>query len=168
MFSFTRRTPARLFTFAAELGPEDIKVGIAVCRFANGETGEILEEVNKPLGRRLACARLESNPIVIPIEEFVEETHRAFVDGSKPTARRLVVSTITSNEMVKAACRSRGPAEPIEDVQALFADNFYKKLIEEAREANVPDSESVEIECAQAWKQREEEIEMDGYIQPSI
>jgi len=91
----THDTGFRLFTFsvlANELG--GIQVGVAVCHYRNGDTGEVIETPDPVLGRRLAEKRMAIDDTGLYAVAIHDAVHKALRAGHVVTLRDITLATV--------------------------------------------------------------------------
>lgn len=87
----THHTDTRTYTFLIEVANnDDFVMGAAVCHEVNGETGEIINEYDPKVGRRMVEQRLANSPILLDSYAIFMTFGRAIRAGHKVTLRTLV------------------------------------------------------------------------------
>lgn len=94
----THRTDTRTLTFLVEIQPnDDFHMAVAVCHEVNGETGEIIEEYDPKIGRRMVQQRIKESPILLDGYSIFVAFNKAFRAGHRITLRDLIKESILTN-----------------------------------------------------------------------
>lgn len=91
----THRTDYRTYTFLVEVQPnDDLHLAVAVCHEVNGETGEIINEYDPKVGRRMVRQRIKESPILVNSYSIFRAFNRAIRAGHKVTLRDIIKDTV--------------------------------------------------------------------------
>jgi hypothetical protein len=126
--------------FAGPADDPEISFGYAICREVNHETGEVIEEYNPKIGKRMAAIRHAERRVCLGGNALLRATMDAAVAGHK----------VTVKDILTTACMDRLRHLPREE------DGVYSRVVSELSEQE--SSRTKEQEIA-AWYQYEREEE---------
>ena len=126
--------------FVGPTNDPEVSFGYAICREVNHETGEVIDEYNQKIGKRMAMIRKTESPVRLGGDAILQATMAAAIAGHK----------VTVKDILTTACMDRLRHYPREE------DDVYSRVIEERSEREAELSQEGDIK---AWYQYEREEE---------